>query len=59
MTGSAHCSLAGFWATRLGVVELLAEQASPRGGCLRTKLDGERVILTGHAVTVFSGELPG
>ncbi|GBE65580.1 isomerase [Mycobacterium sp. MFM001] len=57
VTGSAHCTLANFWSERLGVTELLAEQASPRGGWLRIRLDGDDVILTGHAVTVCSGEL--
>lgn len=57
VTGSAHCTLANFWCERLGSTELVAEQASPRGGLLRTRLDGDDVILTGHAVTVCSGEL--
>ncbi|MGH3970853.1 MAG: PhzF family phenazine biosynthesis protein [Mycobacterium sp.] len=57
VTGSAHCSLAPFWFQRLAATELHAEQASARGGSLHTKLDGEQVILTGHAVTVVSGEL--
>lgn len=57
VTGSAHCTLAHYWCERLGSTELLAEQASPRGGLLRTRLDGDDVILTGHAVTVCSGEL--
>ncbi|HEX7322181.1 MAG TPA: PhzF family phenazine biosynthesis protein [Mycobacterium sp.] len=57
VTGSAHCTLAGFWSERLGRPELLAEQASERGGLMRTRLDGARVILTGYAVTVWTGEL--
>ena len=32
-------------------------QASKRGGFARVRLDGERVKLGGHAVTVFRGEL--
>lgn len=59
VTGSAHCTLAALWAQRLGVTELTAEQASPRGGELRVRPDGDRVVLTGHAVTVFSGDLTG
>jgi predicted PhzF superfamily epimerase YddE/YHI9 len=57
VTGSAHCILAGWWSERLGKTELKAEQASPRGGLLRTRLDGDHVVLTGHAVTVVSGDL--
>lgn len=59
VTGSAHCTLAALWAPRLGVSELVAEQASPRGGELRVRPDGDHVVLTGNAVTVFSGELHG
>ena len=52
VTGSAHCTLAPFWSERLGRVELVGEQASPRGGTVRMKLAGDRVILGGRAVTV-------
>jgi predicted PhzF superfamily epimerase YddE/YHI9 len=37
VTGSAHCVLAPFWAERLGRTELVAEQASRRGGLLRLR----------------------
>jgi PhzF family phenazine biosynthesis protein len=56
-TGSAHCALAPFWAERLGRPELLAYQASPRGGVIRVRVEGDRVILGGQAVTVLRGEL--
>jgi len=57
VTGSAHCSLAPFWAQRLGKKDLRAFQASRRGGELSVKLQGERVLLAGKAITVFGGEL--
>jgi predicted PhzF superfamily epimerase YddE/YHI9 len=57
VTGSAHCTLASWWAPRLGRAELLAEQASPRGGQVRAILSGDRVRLAGRAVTVLAGEL--
>ncbi|AXB45496.1 PhzF family phenazine biosynthesis protein [Amycolatopsis albispora] len=57
VTGSAHCTLAPYWAGRLGRDELVGEQASPRGGVVRVHLNGDRVTLSGQAVTVFSGEL--
>jgi PhzF family phenazine biosynthesis protein len=57
VTGSAHCCLAPFWASRLGKNEFLAYQASRRGGVVRVRLDGDRVRLGGQAVTVFRGEL--
>lgn len=52
VTGSAHCTLAPFWAERLGRSELVGEQASERGGIVRMRVAGDRVILGGRAVTV-------
>lgn len=57
VTGSAHCALAPYWAERLGRPALTARQVSKRGGTLEVAVDGDRVRLTGHAVTVLSGEL--
>jgi PhzF family phenazine biosynthesis protein len=57
VTGSAHCSLAAYWCPRLGRDELVGYQASARGGRVGVRLAGERVTLTGRAVTVFRGEL--
>lgn len=57
VTGSAHCTLACFWAERLGRAELCAYQASARGGFVGVRLDGQRVQLSGPAVTVLRGDL--
>jgi len=57
VTGSAHCALAPFWQTRLGKAELVGYQASARGGIVRAKVAGDRVYLTGNAVTVISGTM--
>jgi PhzF family phenazine biosynthesis protein len=57
VTGSAHCSLGPFWSQRLGRTELLAYQASPRGGVVRVRVDGDRVHLGGQAITLWRGEL--
>ena len=57
VTGSAHCTLAPFWAQRLGRDELVGEQASERGGIVRVQAARDRVTLAGEAVTVLSGEL--
>ena len=57
VTGSAHCALTPFWSERLGKTELMAYQASSRGGEIRVRLRGERVILGGQAVTVLRGNL--
>lgn len=57
VTGSAHCALTPYWSAKLGKNELVAYQASPRGGELRVRLAGDRVHLAGQAVTVLRGEL--
>jgi predicted PhzF superfamily epimerase YddE/YHI9 len=57
--GSAHCALAPYWAERLGKSELVAYQASARGGVLRLRVAGDRVVLAGQAVTTLRGELVG
>jgi predicted PhzF superfamily epimerase YddE/YHI9 len=56
-TGSAHCALAPFWGERLGRTAMTAYQASARGGVIRVRLEGDRVVLGGQAVTVLRGEL--
>ncbi len=57
VTGSAHCCLGPFWQERLGKSEFNALQVSARGGALRVRVAGERVLLGGRAVTVLRGEL--
>lgn len=57
VTGSAHCTLGPYWAERLGKNELLAFQASLRGGAVRVRVAGERVKLGGQAVLVMQGKL--
>jgi len=57
VTGSSHCCLAPYWARRLGRNELIGYQASARGGTVRVRVEGDRVILCGQAVTVFDADL--
>jgi len=57
VTGSAHCCLAPYWGEKLKKTEMNGFQCSARGGSVRVKLAGDRVILAGHAVHVFSGKL--
>jgi predicted PhzF superfamily epimerase YddE/YHI9 len=59
VTGSVNCALAVYWAERLGKRSMTVYQASARGGRMRVELDGERVRLTGHAVTTLRGTLYG
>lgn len=55
VTGSAHCTLAPFWAERLGRPSLVGYQASKRGGQVAVEVRGDRVRLSGRAVTVVRG----
>ncbi|HKE91982.1 MAG TPA: PhzF family phenazine biosynthesis protein [Gemmatimonadales bacterium] len=57
VTGSAHCALAPYWGAKLGRTELVGRQASARGGIVKVRTRGERVILAGQAVVVLRGEL--
>lgn len=57
VTGSAHCCLGPYWRRRLGRDAFTAWQASERGGLVKVAVRGERVTLSGQAVTVLRGEL--
>ncbi len=57
VTGSAHCSLATYWAPKIGKSAFTGYQASKRGGIVHVELAGERALIGGQAITVFSGEL--
>jgi PhzF family phenazine biosynthesis protein len=57
VTGSAHSTLIPYWAEKLGKTELRARQVSPRGGDLWCRLRGDRVDISGYAVTYAAGEL--
>jgi len=57
VTGSAHCALGPYWASKLGKGDLLGYQCSARGGYVRVRPEGDRAILGGHAITVLRGEL--
>jgi predicted PhzF superfamily epimerase YddE/YHI9 len=57
VTGSAHCGLAPYWAPRTGKTRMTGAQLSARGGIVDVELTGDRVLLTGPAVSVLEGEL--
>jgi PhzF family phenazine biosynthesis protein len=59
VTGSAHCALGPYWAARMGKPEFTAYQASARGGVVRVRVEGDRVLLGGQAVTVLRAEMAG
>lgn len=55
VTGAAHTVLTPYWAEALGKERMRARQVSARGGELEVALAGQRVRLTGAAVTVAEG----
>jgi predicted PhzF superfamily epimerase YddE/YHI9 len=57
VTGSAHCNLIPYWAKRLGKNSLHAYQISARRGELWCELKGDRVQMSGKAVTYLKGEI--
>ena len=57
VTGSAHTVLAPYWADRLGQTSLRGLQVSRRSGLVGVELNGDRVTITGRAITVFDGTL--
>ncbi|MGB4131395.1 MAG: PhzF family phenazine biosynthesis protein, partial [Tepidanaerobacteraceae bacterium] len=57
VTGSAHCCLGPYWMKKLKKQSFTAYQASERGGILKVDVAGERVLISGKAVTVMEGKL--
>ena len=56
-TGSIHCTLAPYWAGRLGKDTLRAQQLSTRGGTMRCRIGGDRVKIAGQARLYLHGTL--
>jgi predicted PhzF superfamily epimerase YddE/YHI9 len=57
VTGSAHCVLGPYFASKLGKEMVIGKQTSERGGIVECWVSPEKVILTGTAVTTMSGTL--
>ena len=57
VTGSSHCCLSPYWEKRLGRNGLTGLQVSARGGVVKVKNAGSRVLISGKAVSVLKGEL--
>ncbi len=57
VTGSAHCLLTPYWANQLDRTQLTAMQRSARGGSLTCSLQGNRVLISGHATLYLQGEI--
>lgn len=57
VTGSAHTILTPYWSEKLGKTELSAIQLSKRKGYLNCSYRGDRVEITGEAITYLTGEI--
>lgn len=57
VTGSAHTTLTPYWAKKLNKEKLRARQLSKRGGKLFCEMKGNRVLISGQAVTYLIGEI--
>jgi PhzF family phenazine biosynthesis protein len=57
VTGSAHCTLTPYWASRLGRSALHARQISARGGELWCESAGDRVKIAGHVKPYLHGTI--
>ena len=56
-TGSIHCTLAPYWAGRLGKDTFRAQQLSIRGGSVQCTIGGDRVKIAGRARLYLHGTL--
>ena len=54
-TGSAHCQLVPYWSGVIGRTEFLARQVSARGGLLRCRNLGNRVLIAGRCRSFLEG----
>lgn len=57
VTGSAHCTIAPYWAGKLGRDEVHARQVSARRGDLYCRIAGDRVVLAGECAFYMQGEI--
>ena len=57
VTGSAHTTLIPYWSARLGKKQMTAIQLSERRGFLKCKDLGNRVEISGQAITFMAGEI--
>lgn len=57
VTGSAHTALVAYWAGKLNTYGMKAIQLSKRRGYIDCALQGDRVLLSGGAVTYLRGEI--
>jgi PhzF family phenazine biosynthesis protein len=57
VNGNSHTVLTPYWSGKLGKLEMVSHYVSERGGEVRVRLAGDRVLIAGKAVTVMRGTL--
>lgn len=57
VTGSIHSGLAPYWAGKLGKADLLAYQASQRGGVLKCSVLEKTIVISGKGVLYLKGKI--
>lgn len=57
VTGSIHSGLAPYWADKLGKSDLVAYQASRRGGVLKCSVSGKSIVISGKGVLYLKGQV--
>lgn len=57
VTGSAHCTIAPYWARKMNKNTVKAFQASSRGGVLECTIKNDRVYISGRARTYMKGHI--
>lgn len=57
VTGSANCALVPFWNGKTGKTEFTSHQVSKREGIIKPSIKGDRVEISGQAVTILRAEL--
>lgn len=57
VTGSIHSGLAPYWADKFGKSELIAYQASSRGGVLKCRVSGQSIVISGTGVLYLKGKI--
>ncbi|MGI6177944.1 MAG: PhzF family phenazine biosynthesis protein [Eubacterium sp.] len=55
--GSGHCHIVPYWADKLDKDEIVAYQASKRGGTLYCRKEGDRIFMAGEAALYSVDEL--
>ena len=55
--GSGHCHIVPYWAKKLGKKNIVAYQASKRGGTLYCRVSGDKVFMAGKAALFSECEL--